>query len=141
MSRVSPTRARLPRGRRPSARRTGSRAYWRTWRITEECAARETEGGGLQGQASGRGVMPSLQGIIQTSGVASHLLPTGHQPAAPAQPELARGVETGQGDNMLKIQYKEYDQKILCAELRPHGPGGAVRHSAGVQVYMQCAAQ
>jgi hypothetical protein len=78
--------------------------------------------------------MPSLQGIIQTSGVASHLLPTGHQPAAPAQPELARGAETGQGDNMLKIQYKEYDQKILCAELRPHGPGGAVRHSAGVQV-------
>jgi hypothetical protein len=76
-------------------------------------APEEPEGGALQGQASGRGVVPSLQGIIQTSGIASHLLPSGHQPAATARPELARGTEAGQGDNMLKIQYKEYD------ELRP----------------------
>ena len=61
--------------------------------------------------------MPSIQGIIHTSGIASHLRPTGHQPAVPARPELARGANTGQGDNMLKIQYKEYDQKILGAEL------------------------
>jgi hypothetical protein len=64
-------------------------------------------------------VVPSIQGIIQSSGIASHLLHTGHQPAEPARPELARGAKAGQGDNMLKIQYREYDQKILGAELRP----------------------
>jgi hypothetical protein len=73
-------------------------------------ARKETGGLGLKfrlddaGQASGRGMVPSLQGIIKTSGIAAHL-PSGQQPVARAsvRPEPGHGAEVALGDNMFKI--------------------------------------
>jgi len=58
-----------------------------------------------------RPVVASLQGVIQTTGISSipHL---GLAPVAAAAPG-EREAE------MLKIQYKEYGQRILAAEIRP----------------------
>jgi len=82
-----------------------------------------------------RPIVASLQGVIQTSGIAAR-----HPPSTPAQVcptsvsaedhqgaviQISEPAAVGDrgndnlGDNMLKIQYKEYNQKILSAEMRP----------------------
>ena len=82
-----------------------------------------------------RPIVASLQGVIQTSGIAAR-----HPPPTPAQVcptsvsaedhqgaviQISEPTAVGDrgndnlGDNMLKIQYKEYNQKILSAEMRP----------------------
>ena len=81
-----------------------------------------------------RPIVASLQGVIQTSGIPARL-PTPitttqsssvtavRQPGAVIQisepAAMMSNNATSLGDNMLKIQYKEYDQKILSAEMRP----------------------
>ena len=85
----------------------------------------------LQQHREDRPIVASLQGVIQTSGIPARLpTPTTTQSSVTAvrqhgaviqisEPAAMSNNATSLGDNMLKIQYKEYDQKILSAEMRP----------------------
>jgi len=93
-------------------------------------------GGGstyLQQQREERPIVASLQGVIQTSGIPARLPTSTHagQSSLTAIQQQGAVIQISEpaavsdsttatlGDNMLKIQYKEYDQKILSAEMRP----------------------
>ena len=93
-------------------------------------------GGGstyLQQQREERPIVASLQGVIQTSGIPARLPTSTHagQSSVTAIQQQGAVIQISEpaavsdsttatlGDNMLKIQYKEYDQKILSAEMRP----------------------
>ena len=80
----------------------------------------------LQHQRDDRPIVASLQGVIQTSGIPVRLpTPTTTQSSSKqgAVIQISEPAATSDnailGENMLKIQYKEYDQKILSAEMRP----------------------
>ena len=86
----------------------------------------------LHHQREDRPIVASLQGVIQTSGIPARLpTPTTTQSSLTAVRQqgaviqisepaaVSDGSNAALGENMLKIQYKEYDQKILSAEMRP----------------------
>ena len=84
----------------------------------------------LQQHREDRPIVASLQGVIQTSGIPARLpTPTTIQSSVTAVRQQGAVIQISQpaamsnnatlSDNMLKIQYKEYDQKILSAEMRP----------------------
>ena len=87
----------------------------------------------LHQQREDRPIVASLQGVIQTSGIPARLpTPSANQSTSAtavrqqgaviqiSEPAaVSDGSNAALAENMLKIQYKEYDQKILSAEMKP----------------------